>query len=105
MATSRIARSSAARIVARIAAAVFGGWAFVWGFVTLSIAALLRAGMPYADAQTLAYLLAFLVYLSAFCWAFATRSALRAWIVLGGGAAAMTGLALWLAPAAAQIGA
>ena len=105
MAASRIARAGALQIAARIAAAVLGGWVFVWGFVTLGIALLLRAGMPYDDARTLMYLLAFLVYLSAFCWAFATRGALSAWAVLGGGGAAMTALAWWLAPSAAQMGA
>ena len=101
MAASRIARAGALQIAARIAAAVLGGWVFVWGFVTLGIALLLRAGMPYDDARTLMYLLAFLVYLGAFCWAFATRGALRASVVLGGGGAAMTALAWWLAPSAA----
>ena len=81
------------QITTRVAAGIAGGWAFVWGFVTLGIATLLRAGMSYQDAMTLAYLLAFLVYLVAFCWAFATTSATRAWVVLAGGGAAMTGLA------------
>lgn len=79
----------------RVAASIVGGWAFVWGFTTLGIALLLMAGLSYADAQTLVYLLAFLVYLIAFCWAFATTSATRAWLVLLGGGLAMTALA-WL---------
>jgi hypothetical protein len=80
------------QITTRVAAGIVGGWAFVWGFVTLGIATLLRAGMSYQDAMTLSYLLAFLVYLVAFCWAFAATSATRAWVVLAGGGAAMTGL-------------
>jgi len=87
-------------VVSRIAASVLGGWAFVWGCVTLGIALLLRAGLTYADARTLTYLLAFLVYLAAFCWAFAARSAWRVWGVLLGGGAAMTALAAWLVRAA-----
>ncbi len=83
------------QIASRVAASVVGGWVFVWGFTTLGIAALLMAGLPYADARTLVYLLAFLVYLAAFCWAFATVSATRAWLVLLGGGLAMTALA-WL---------
>jgi hypothetical protein len=85
------------QIASRIAASTVGGWAFVWGFVTLGIVALLLAGMSYADARTLVYLLAFLVYLAAFCWSFAARSALRVWAALAGGGAAMTALAWWLA--------
>lgn len=75
-------------ILSRVAASVVGGWAFVWGFVTLGIALLLMAGMPYADAQTLVYLLAFLVYLVALCWSFAAASAARVWAVLIAGARA-----------------
>ena len=84
------------QIVSRIGASLIGGWAFVWGFVTLGIALLLVAGMPYADAQTLVYLLAFLVYLVALCWTFAAASATRAWLVLIAGASIMTALAWWL---------
>jgi hypothetical protein len=77
-------------LVSRIAAAVFGGYAFVWGFTTLLIALALVAGLPYGDAQTTAYLLAFLVFLGAFLWAFSVRRVLVAWLVLGGGGLAMT---------------
>jgi hypothetical protein len=81
----------------RVAAALLGGWVFVWGFVTLAIVLLLRAGMPFSDARTLAYLLAFLVYLAAMCGSIAARRAWRAWLALAGGGAAMTALAWWLA--------
>ncbi len=81
------------QISARVAAGIIGGWAFVWGFVTLGIATLPGAGLSYEDARTLAYLLAFLVYLVVFCWAFAAASVTRVWLVLAGGGAAMTGLA------------
>jgi len=85
------------QIVSRVAASVLGGWSFTWGFVVLGIALLLAAGMPYADAQTLLYLLAFLVFLAAFCWSFAAASATRVWAVLLGGGGAMTTLGWWLA--------
>jgi hypothetical protein len=91
------ARPRAVGIAARIAAAVLGGWVFVWGVVTLGILLLVHAGMPYADARTLAYLLAFLVYLAAFCWAFAAAGTGRVWLVLGGGGGAMSAFAWWLA--------
>lgn len=82
-------------IVSRVAASLFGGWLFSWGFVTLGIAAAVAAGVPYGDARTLLYLLAFLVFLGVFLWAFAAASVARVWLLLAGGGAAMTGAA-WL---------
>jgi hypothetical protein len=81
----------------RLAAALLGGYAFVWGFVTLGIASLSAFGMGYDDAWMLMMMLAFLVYLGAILWAFAARSLLRVWLVFGAGAAAMSLAALWLA--------
>lgn len=86
---------SPAAIAARVAAALVGGYAFVWGFTTLGIAALVAAGVDFDEARTLVYLLAFLVFLAAFCWAHAVRSVGAAWAVLGGGGLAMTAAA-WL---------
>ncbi|HYP85440.1 iron uptake protein [Variovorax sp.] len=82
-------------IASRVAASLLGGYAFVWGFATLGIAILLLAGMPYDDARTLCFLLAFLVFLACFCWAYVPASLARVWGVLAGGGAAMTTLA-WL---------
>jgi hypothetical protein len=84
-----------AQIASRIAASLMGGYAFVWGFTTLGIMLGVAAGMPYGAAQTLLYLLAFLVFLVCFCWAFAAASVVRVWAVLGGGGALMTGVG-WL---------
>lgn len=88
--------ASRTHIALRVAAGVFGTYAFAWGFVTLGIALLLIAGMPYGEARTLAYLLAFLVMLVGFCWAFAAASLARVWLVLGGGGIAMSAAAWWL---------
>jgi hypothetical protein len=82
-------------VASRILASVFGGWLFTWGFVTLGIACAVGLGMSYGDARTLLYLLAFLVFLGMFLWAFAAASVARVWLLLGGGGAAMTGAA-WL---------
>ena len=68
--------------VSRIAAAVFGGYLFVWGLVALSIAGLASFGMDYDQAWMLAMLLAFLVYLVVFLWAFAARRLGLVWLVL-----------------------
>ena len=82
-------------IASRVSASLIGGYAFVWGFVTLGIALLIKAGMPYGDAQTLTFLLAFLVFLGCFLWAFAAARLARVWWVLAGGGCLMTGAA-WL---------
>ena len=82
-------------VASRVAAALFGGYAFVWGFTTLGAVLGMAAGATYGDALTLVDLLAFLVFLVVFLWAFAARSLLRAWGVLAGGGELMTGLA-WL---------
>jgi hypothetical protein len=82
-------------IVNRVAAALLGGYAFVWGFTTLGIALGLAAGMEYGEAQALLYLLAFLVFLGVFCWAFVAASLARVWACLAGGGGVMTALA-WL---------
>lgn len=86
-------------LISRIAASLLGGYGFTWGFTTLGIAVLLRAGWPYADAQTLLHLLAFLVFLALFCWAYAAASLRRVWAVLAGGALLMTIAGGWLARA------
>jgi hypothetical protein len=84
-----------AEVAARVAASVLGGYVFVWGFVSAGIALLVRGGLPYGEAQTALYLLAFLVYLGCFCWAIAAASLTRVWSVLAGGGVGMTALA-WL---------
>ena len=82
-------------ILSRVAASLLGGYVFVWGFVTLGISLLMKAGMGYEQAQTLVYLIAFLIFLVCFCWAYVAASLVRVWTVLAGGGAAMTGAA-WL---------
>lgn len=82
-------------ILGRIAAGLAGGYAFTWGFVTLGIALLLAAGVSFGEARTLIFLLAFLLLLVVFFWAFVATSLARVCLVLLGGGATMTGLA-WL---------
>lgn len=86
---------SSMSVVSRIAASLLGGYIFVWGFVTLGITLMMKAGMDFEEARTLAYLLAFLVFLSCFCWAYVAAGLARVWVVLAGGGVAMTGAA-WL---------
>jgi hypothetical protein len=86
---------SRTQVATRITASLLGGYVFVGGFASLGTVLGVRAGMSYAEAQTLLYLLAFLVFLAAFCWAFAARRALHVWLVLLGGGSTMTAAA-WL---------
>ncbi|HJU39300.1 MAG TPA: iron uptake protein [Tahibacter sp.] len=83
------ASASRSALALRIGAAVLGGYAFCWGFIAFAMASLFGLGMKFHDAEHLAAMLAFLIYLGVFCWAFVARSLVRAWLVLAGGGALM----------------
>ena len=74
----------------RIAAAFIGGYVFIWGFAALGIAGLVALGVDFHEAETGVLLVAFLVFLGLFLWAFATASVLRVWFLLGGGGVLLT---------------
>jgi hypothetical protein len=80
-------------VVSRIAAALLGGYAFVWGVTTFGITALVALGVGYDEARTTLMLLAFLVFLGVFLWAFAAASLARVWLVLAGSGVALTAAA------------
>lgn len=84
--------ASSLPIAARIAAAVFGGYALAH---TLPIA--LAAALPMARAEAALFAIqgSFLVYTAAVLWAFAARSALTAWLGLLV-PTVVTGLAAWM---------
>lgn len=82
-------------VAARIGAGSFGSYVFVWGFISFGTVLCVAAGMPYGEAQTLLYLLAFPLLLGCFCWAFAAPSSRRVWVVFAGGSVLLTGAA-WL---------
>ena len=79
----------------RIGSALLGGYVFVWGFTSLVVALNLVMGGNYDEGLTLAYMLAFLVFVVAFLWAFAAASLMRVWLILAGGGMAMTAAA-WM---------
>ena len=81
--------ASRGAIVARILAAIFGCYAFVWGAVALGVAALNGAGVEYHAAEQAMMMLAFLLYLGLFLWTFAAASVRRVWLVLAVGSALM----------------
>lgn len=63
---------------------------------TFGITALVALGVGYDEAHTALMLLAFLVFLGVFLWAFAAPSLARVWLVLAGSGAALTAAAWWL---------
>lgn len=77
-------------IVARTATAVFGGYAFTWGLIALNVALLYSAGAEFHDAESLGYIIGFLVYLGVFLWAFATPHLKRVAVILVGAGLLMT---------------
>jgi hypothetical protein len=76
-----------------VGAAVFGGYAFTWGFIAAGAALLFKVGMDFHDAEFLSSALGLLVFLIAFLWTIATRRLALAWGILLGGGAAMAVIA------------
>ncbi|WP_371736787.1 iron uptake protein [Rhodoferax sp. U11-2br] len=74
-------------------AAIVGGYAFGWGLIGLALVCLGAFGMPFDEAEHLRNILAVLLYLATFLWAFAARSLVRLSAVRLDGAALMAGLA------------
>ncbi|MDZ4047687.1 MAG: iron uptake protein [Pseudoxanthomonas sp.] len=74
-------------LLARIAAAILGGYGFTWGFIAAGASLMFAAGMGFHDAEFLASLLGVLAFVAVFLWTFAAR---RLWVVgavlAGGGA-------------------
>ena len=77
-------------ITHHLAAAQLGSYAFTWGLVALGVAGLVALGVDFHEAEKALLLIAFLVFLPVFLWAFAAASLARVWAVLGGGAVFMT---------------
>lgn len=67
----------------RIAGAIVGGYAVTALAVAACSAALAHAGMARSEAVALCAMLGFVLYLVLALWAFAVRSVLRLWLVLG----------------------
>ena len=83
--------SAPVSVCSRIVAAVFGGYALA-AVTSIGLAGILP--MQRGDAVMTALLLNFLIYCLAVLWAFATRTALRAWIGIGAWTAAFGLVAL-----------
>lgn len=76
-----------------VAASLLGGYAFTWGFTALGIAGSVALGADFHDAEAGTHILAFLVFLGAFLWAFTAIRLSRVWVILAGGGLVMTLLA------------
>ena len=92
-ARARPAASPRLALVARIAAAVLGGYGFAWGLVAAVTSLAVAAGMGFHDAEFLSSLLGVLAFLGVMLWAIASPRLWRVWAVLAVGGAAMAGLA------------
>jgi hypothetical protein len=84
------------QLLSRICASILGSYVFTWGFIALVASSLIVAGTEFHEASSLTSLLAFLVFLCAFCWAFIAASLTRVWAVLAGGGALMTLTGWWI---------
>ncbi len=83
-------------VASRVCAGILGSYAFTWGFIALLATSLLAAGLEFHEATDLAYMLGFLVFLAAFCFAFIAASLARVWLILAGGGASMSLFGWWL---------
>ena len=81
------------QLAARIAAGVFGGYAFSWGFIAAGAALLFKAGMDFHDAEFLSSALGLIAFLLVFLWTFAARRVWLAWVLLAGGGALLAAVA------------
>jgi hypothetical protein len=86
------ARSARVALVARTAAAVFGGYGFAWGLVAACTSLAVAAGMGFHDAEFLSSLVGVLAYLVALVWAISARRLWPVWTVLLAGGAVLAGV-------------
>lgn len=77
-------RSVAWTIIQHFSAPLIGGFVLTYGFVALATLACFALGLRFFEAQSLAWMLSFIVYLTAILWGFAQRSAHRVWLTFGG---------------------
>ncbi|WP_093298173.1 iron uptake protein [Pseudoxanthomonas sp. CF385] len=91
--TTMPSRSQRPQVVARVAAAMLGGYAFAWGIVATGASLMVAAGMDFHDAEFLGSMIGVLAFLGVFLWAIAARRLRWVWLVtvVGGGALAATG--------------
>jgi glucan phosphoethanolaminetransferase (alkaline phosphatase superfamily) len=83
----------ASRVLGRVSAGLLGGYAFTWGFAALGIAGLVALGVDFHEAEKAVLMLALLVFLGVFLWAFAAASLARVWAVVAGATALMSAAA------------
>lgn len=68
---------------------LLGAYFFSWALTAFGIVILVALGVDFHEAETAMILIAFLVFLPLFLWAFACSRRRFVWAVLAGGAACM----------------
>ena len=93
MSTAIPSRSPRTQVIARVATAILGGYAFAWGIVATGASLMVAAGMDFHDAEFLGSMIGVLAFLGVFLWAIAARRLRWVWLVtvVGGGVLAATG--------------
>ncbi|WP_414902258.1 hypothetical protein ACMT1E_03315 [Sphingomonas flavalba] len=90
---------AAARVTARILAAIVGSYAVTAGATALiAVLIVLAAGTSRSDALVAASMIGYVLFALVMLWCFAERRLARVWLVLIA-AAASHGLAMWIEPA------
>ncbi len=74
----------------RVLGSLLGAYVFSWRISALGTVLLVALGVAYDTAHSLFMLLAFLVFLGVFLWAFAAEKLAQVWLVLVGGGTAMS---------------
>ncbi len=90
-------KEGAARIAARVGAALLGNYALTLGLASLIAVILVLAGMQRPEAAALTSILAFLFFLVVLLYSFHTRRLARAWAAMIVAGPACWYLAHWLA--------
>ena len=79
----------------RIVLSIVGAYALTWGLSALAVVALVAGGVAFHEAEHGVLVVAFLVYLGVFMWAFAAPRLSQVWLTVGGGAVVSMATALW----------
>lgn len=79
-------------IALRVVLPLVGGYALCWGAIAFTVPGLFALGVPFHDAENIAAIGSFVLYLAAWLWAFAASSLWRASALLFGSGALMAGL-------------
>lgn len=69
----------------RVALTLLGSYAFTWAVTAFGMAGLSALGVDFHEAETAMLILAFVVILPVFLWAFSARNLQLVWLFFGAG--------------------